>query len=265
MKANRVLKALVAAAFAAVSLAASTNSHASVVLAGTRVIYNQREPEVTLKLSNVGQSPALVQVWIDKGDPKAMPSTIEVPFTITPPIARIDPGKGQTLRIIYTGEPLATDHESVFWLNVLEIPPRPTGDAADINKLQLAFRSRIKLFFRPEALKADPQQAAEQMTWRLVADHGKNALQVSNPSQYHVSLTGAELQDGASKATLADGAMIAPGETASLPLAGSVSGSAAAKVRYHVLNDYGGNVDGEAPLLQGPAPALSRMAAPAAP
>lgn len=43
------------------------------------------------------------------------------------------------------------DRESVFYLNVLDIPPRPEfgekkADAGNVNYLQLAVRSRIKLF-----------------------------------------------------------------------------------------------------------------------
>ncbi|WP_043219895.1 fimbrial biogenesis chaperone, partial [Burkholderia gladioli] len=85
---------------------------ASVVIGGTRVIYGAGEPEVTIKLSNEGQSPALVQSWVDAGDTKSEPSTTKVPFVVTPPISRIDPSKSQTLRIVYTGEPLPKDRES---------------------------------------------------------------------------------------------------------------------------------------------------------
>jgi P pilus assembly chaperone PapD len=31
---------------------------------------------------------------------------MDVPFTVTPPISRIDPPRSQTLRIVYTGEAL---------------------------------------------------------------------------------------------------------------------------------------------------------------
>src|SRR5215475_3561481 len=51
-------------------------AEASVVIAATRVIYDANESEVTLKLSNEGQSPALVQSWIDAGDVRGAPSNI---------------------------------------------------------------------------------------------------------------------------------------------------------------------------------------------
>ncbi len=49
---------------------------------------------------------------------------------------------------------LPKDRESVFWFNVLEVPPKPdAATVANQSLLQLAFRTRIKLFYRPEALK----------------------------------------------------------------------------------------------------------------
>jgi chaperone protein EcpD len=112
------------AAVTAVLLAmAAPGAFASVVLAGTRVIYPEKEREVTLKLTNEGTSPALVQAWVDDGNANATPDEAKSPFTLVPPLFRLDPKKGQTLRIIYLREPLPSDRESLFWLNVLEVPP----------------------------------------------------------------------------------------------------------------------------------------------
>ena len=103
---------------------------ASVIINGTRVVYPGNEREVTVKLDNHGTSPALVQAWLDDGDPKVTPENSDAPFVLTPPISRIEPHKGQTLRLMYTGKPLPQDRESVFWLNVLEVPPTPTDEGA---------------------------------------------------------------------------------------------------------------------------------------
>lgn len=97
---------------------------ASVVISGTRVIYSSEAKDVTVKLNNVGKAPVLIQSWIDDGDMTVKPENIRVPFILTPPINRVDPGKGQTLRLSYTGAALPMDKESVFWLNVLEIPAK---------------------------------------------------------------------------------------------------------------------------------------------
>ncbi|CAG9175144.1 putative fimbrial chaperone YadV [Cupriavidus laharis] len=228
------------------TLALIPHAYASVVIAGTRVIVNAEDREATIKLSNEGKSPALTQAWLDTGDAAAPPAGIDVPFTVTPPIARIDPGKAQTLRIHYTGEPLSADKESVFWLSVLEIPPKPTAEEMDANKLQLAFRSRIKLFFRPAGLQGDAGEAPARIAWRIVkSDHGL-ALEASNPTAYHVSFSSMELLDGAHSATNEAGGMVAPGKTTTFPLAGKVDPGKATTIRYQAINDHGGPIDGKA-------------------
>lgn len=242
-------QSFVAAGLTVLGLAAGAmQPHASVVIAGTRVIYNAKDTEATIKLTNEGKSPALTQVWLDKGDLKVAPSAIEVPFTVTPPVTRIDPGKGQTLRIIYTGEPLPQDHESVFWLNVLEIPPKPAAEDAGANKLQLAFRSHIKLFFRPTGLKDSVEDAPAEITWRMTQAAGRPALEAHNPSSYHVSFASLEVVGGGKTAKFEEGGMVAPGETKVFPLAGDLVQGADTRVNYRAINDYGGAIRGDVPL-----------------
>ena len=248
MKSRRMIQSALTAGLLALGLTGAPASHASVVIGGTRVIYNAKDRETTVKLTNEGKVPALTQAWLDNGDPKAAPSAINVPFTVTPPVARIDPGKGQTLRIIYTGEPLPQDKESVFWLNVLEIPPKPSGDEIDANKLQLAFRTRIKFFFRPAGLKGEPGEAPARLVWRLAQSGKQPALEARNPTPYHVSIVAVEVSGGGRTAKSEDGVMVGPGETKLFPLKGEVTSGPGSKVRYHALNDWGGSNDGDAQL-----------------
>lgn len=241
----RSLRLALAAGLLALGLGGVLPAQASVVIAGTRVIFNGQERETTIKLTNEGQSPALVQVWLDKGDPKAAPASINVPFTVTPPVSRIDPGKGQTLRILHTGEALPQDKESVFWLNVLEIPPAASAQDSDANRLQLAFRSRIKLFYRPAGLKS-ADDAPGKIRWRLLANGKQVSLEAINPTAYHVSIAELNVSSGGKSARSADGGMVGPGETKQFPLVGEVGTGADLKVHYQAINDYGGAQEGEA-------------------
>ncbi|MFC4520247.1 fimbria/pilus periplasmic chaperone [Cupriavidus pinatubonensis] len=245
---RRPFMAVLLAALVAVGVSPVAPAFGSVVIAGTRAVYNARDREVTIKLTNEGTAPALVQSWFDKGDPAAPPATISVPFVLTPPVARIDPGKGQSLRIVYTGEPLPEDRESVFWLNVLEIPPKPNAEQTGPNKLQLAFRSRIKFFYRPEGLKGTPGEAPAKLVWRLARSDGRLLLECHNPTAFHVSVVSVELSSGGKRAVNERGAMVVPGETRRFPLNGDVPSVPGTKVRYHTLNDWGSSNDGEAPL-----------------
>ncbi|WP_162873694.1 fimbrial biogenesis chaperone, partial [Klebsiella pneumoniae] len=61
----------------------------------------------------------------------------------------LDAAKTAVLRFIYSGNGLPQDKETLLWINVQEIPPAPKQE----NVLQVAVRTRIKLFYRPVALK----------------------------------------------------------------------------------------------------------------
>ncbi|HEE9967767.1 TPA: fimbria/pilus periplasmic chaperone [Citrobacter freundii] len=181
----------------------SITTNASVIINATRIIYPESEKEVTVKLSNVGNSPSLVQSWIDNGNADASPDTIDVPFIFTPPLNRIEPQKSQTLRINYTGGALPSDKESVFWLNVLEIPQTKSDEPE--NRLQMAFRSRIKFFFRPSGLVGDANKAAESLIWNIRNNH----IAVQNSSPFNVSLVSLTLEHAGKKSTI-EGEMINP-------------------------------------------------------
>jgi chaperone protein EcpD len=232
-------------------LCTATRVSASVVVGGTRVIYPGSAREVTVKLNNVGNDPSLVQVWADMGDASASADKAEVPFVIMPPIFRIDPTNAQTLRITYTHEPLPQDKESVFWLNVLDVPPSPTTQDPDAtNVLQLAIRTRIKIFYRPENLVGDPISAAENIKWRVVpAANGQgHALRGMNASAFAVSFNHVDLSSHDTVFT-GDGGMILPGGTTDFPLKGlSAAPSGSVHVRYQWINDYGASKDLEVPL-----------------
>lgn len=207
---------------------------ASIVINSTRVIYPSDAKEVSVKLSNKGKRPVLIQSWIDDGDAKAKPENIHVPFVLTPPINRVEPEKGQTLRISYLGTPLPADRESIYWLNVLEIPAKKP-QLKDQNLLQMAFRSRIKFFFRPDGLPGNANSAIQSLTWKK---NGQQ-LQASNPTPYYISLTSITLNG---KKYAAD--MIAPFSEKQF----NVMVNSGDKLAAKYINDYGALGSSEATI-----------------
>lgn len=209
---------------------------AGVVVNGTRVIYPAQAREVTVQIDNVGESPALVQAWIDGGDVKQTADTTDAPFVLTPPISRIEPGRSQALRVIFSGAQLPLDRESVFWLNVLDVPPSPENPGnGEQNYLQVAFRSRLKLFYRPRDLQGVANDAPARLHWTRNGDR----LRVENPSPYHVTLAEVHAVTGNSEKVVEDkGVMVAPMQ--SLEFAVPVT---SVQVRFITINDYGGRVE----------------------
>lgn len=214
---------------------------ANVVITGTRVIYPAGQHNINVQLTNVGTSPSLIQAWIDNGDPKAAPETIKTPFVIMPPITRIDSNKGQMLRLSYTGEPLPTDRESVFYLNVLDIPPNPKDK--NKNYLQIAIRSRIKIFFRPESIKIKFSEAYEKVKWGT----RDNQLIIENPTPYFITYSQLEIVNDRNRYNLPYAGMIAPFSQMSFPLPKPIK--AGTRVNWTVIDDNGARPTGTV-LLQ---------------
>jgi chaperone protein EcpD len=225
-------------------------AHASVTISGTRVVYPLDQREVSVKLNNDSRMPSLVQVWMDDGRANAQASDSKAPFVITPPIFRMDAGKSQTLRMMYAGDALPQDRESVFWLNVLDVPPK--ADAGpDVNTLQLAYRTRIKVFMRPPKLPGRPEDAPQMLDWKVVPapQGGGDALAVSNPSAYYVSFSEIKVVANGRTYIKEAGGMVPPHgrEVIAVP---QMSGVQAAKVHYTAISDYGGAIEGEATLTR---------------
>lgn len=216
-------------------------ARASVVIGGTRVIFNAAQGEATVRLSNDNTRPTLVEAWIDDGDINATPDTAHTPFLITPPLFRMDAHKDQSLRILYVqgDKPLPTDRESVFWLDVLEIPPKPTGPQyAGKNYLQFAIRSRIKLFYRPAKLPGDVLKAPNQLTFKALAGQG-TALEIHNPTPYYITISSLSLGANQKPIEGADG-MVAPFGDLKLALQGGAHAPAAGTpITFTTINDYG--------------------------
>ncbi|WP_413594983.1 fimbria/pilus periplasmic chaperone [Citrobacter youngae] len=135
----------------ALLIASAQPVHAGIVIYGTRVIYPAEKNEVLVQLMNQGRRSSLVQSWIDDGDSSLPPEEIHVPFMLTPPVAKIAADSGQQLKIKKMPNTLPNNKESLFYLNVLDIPPN-NPDSTGKNVLKFAMQNRIKLFYRPKGI-----------------------------------------------------------------------------------------------------------------
>ncbi|EOX8444989.1 fimbrial chaperone [Salmonella enterica] len=231
------------------SMVFCSQASADIVLSGTRIIYKESQKDASIRMENKGARPLLVQNWLDNGKDNEDPSTIKVPFTVTPPVSRIDAKRGQTVKFTYTGSiALPKDRESVFWFNALEIPPKPSeADAKGKNLLQLAFRTRIKLFYRPEGLAETSSKAPEKLTWQAKKVASGAVVHVTNPSPYFVSFSSITLESAGKKYEVA-ATMVAPKSSADFPIKGLNTPPPSARLEYHAISDFGGDISGNASL-----------------
>ncbi|WP_105629484.1 fimbrial biogenesis chaperone, partial [Cronobacter malonaticus] len=186
---------------------------ASMTISGTRIIFPGSEKDVSVRTNNKGNQPALVQVWVDDGKTDSNINTVKVPFVVTPPVYRVEPGRGQSVRLVYNGMVLPQDRESVYWFNMLEIPPAPVSSVKK-NRLELAFRTRIKIFFRPQTLASNSEASVDKLRWKMITDSEKGVgVEVTNTTPYFFSFDTAKLNTKNSKIELMMD-MVAPGATA---------------------------------------------------
>lgn len=194
---------------------------ASITVGGTRLIYDDTEREAALSIFNSRDGvPTLIQSRIesDRG-------VTSVPFIITPPLFRLDPGKEGILRIMYNQKGLSQDRESLFWISTKAIP---STEKETTNSLMVAVKTRIKLIYRPASLKGGQAQDA----WmKLLPVLKGNELEMSNPTPYYISLQQIKINDKA----------VNPAPTIA-PFSSQVLYSGAKRndrITWKAINDYG--------------------------
>ncbi|MBA1198611.1 MAG: molecular chaperone [Sphingobacteriales bacterium] len=221
----------------AVLCLSSVVAHAGVNVGATRVIYQGKDKEANLSVTNTvdDQIPYLIQSWVSEyggGD-----DTSEK-FIITPPLFRLDPGSQNMLRILAVqANQLPTDKESLFSVNVKAIPAK-NNDPAKQNVLQIAIKTSIKLFYRPEGLSGSLIEAAKGMAWS--SENG--SLTFANPSGYHIVVSKL-LINGVEQKGMPD--VIAPGQRGSV----SIPAKAGDSLTLSYINEYGSAVDAPATTL----------------
>lgn len=147
---------------------------AGVLINGTRIIYSEANRSGSISIENPEASRAyLIQSWVDRGDNGKTKD-----FIITPPLLRMDAGDKTELKIVRVAE-LPKDRESLFWLNVRAIP---SAKKTHTNNLQIAVKSRMKLFYRPLGLPESPTESVK----KLEVHYSNGSVVVKNPTPFHV-------------------------------------------------------------------------------
>ena len=208
-------------------------SWAGIALDRTRMIITGDARSVSANLTNTSPSiPFLAQSWVED----AHGTKITSPLMVLPPLQRINGGQKGIARVTKTSgiNALPQDRESLFYLNVREIPPKPDKP----NVLQLAMQSRIKLFYRPTAIVPETPGAVWQN--QLIFHKQGQRWTVDNPTPYFVTLIGLSRKpeaQGGGRLTDFPGIMIPPKSS----LAFKVSDASVSQFSMMYVNDFGGH------------------------
>lgn len=196
---------------------------ASLAADQTRYVFRGDQDALTITVTNNDKTRTFGgQAWVDNIVEKDTRPT----FVVTPSFFKVKPNGQQTLRIIKASDHLPQDKESVYWLNLQDIPPALEGSG-----LAIALRTKLKLFYRPKALLEGRKGAEEGIT--LQQRPGVTMLVNSTPYIYAIG----SLLDDNGKPLKVDNEvsqkllMFMPGDE--IP----VTGLKVAKVSS--LNDYG--------------------------
>ncbi|MTC28543.1 fimbria/pilus periplasmic chaperone [Providencia alcalifaciens] len=202
-------------------------TYAAVTLDRTRIIFDGDQQSINITIRNDNpELPYLAQSWLEDAAEKKLEAG---PIIATPPIQRMEPKSTSLVRLSAAPDinKLPQDRESLFYYNLREIPPKST----EAGVLQIALQSRVKLFYRPEAIVADSKKEwAKQITLTPTA----NGYQLNNPTGFYLTIIGIGNSQKLSEQSDFDAVMVPPKSTHNLKSAKF----ATPYLTY--INDYGG-------------------------
>lgn len=226
---NRKKMVLQAALAVVLGTTLVSSAMAAFTLNGTRFIYDEGKKNISFEVSSSAQETYGGQVWIDN----VSQNKADVFMVPSPPFFRVGPKGRQIVRLMNVNPALPSDRESLFRLNVQEIPPKPKE--TDGSVIAIAMNTQVKLIYRPKALVEGRKDAEKQLT--LVNRDG--SVWIKNPTPYYFAVTKVKSQgkevvlSGVAQRALAQ---LAPYSEASTGHSG-LSG-----VSVDALNDWGGAV-----------------------
>lgn len=198
------------------------------------VIVEQDDGEGAINIKNTDAFPVLLLTTLHN-----IKDDNETLLSITPPVARVEPGKTQRVRFILTSkEPLKT--ERLARVSFEGVPPEQKNK----NEVRMIVRQNLPVIIRPAGLEKD-LAPWKRLTWTLSG----NSLTVSNPSPYLVRLgQGVSSQPGNTAWTLPN-SYILPGQTLTLTPDGNKTAGSATKIRISPATTWGYTVNSyDAPL-----------------
>lgn len=212
---------------AAVALAASSTAHAqsAIVLWPTDPRIAANEQATALWLENHGRESITLQIrvhdWAQAGGANQESATQAV--VVSPPIATVEPGQRQLVRVIRREPPVVG--EKAYRLLVDELPrPAPAVGNGVAARLAVQMRYSLPLFTYGSA--ADALTPQLQSAIRLI--DGKRWIEISNAGGGHARLTNLRIGSGASARMIQEGLLgyVLPRATMRWPLPDGFSAAA---------------------------------------
>lgn len=212
-------------------------SHATGMLPDSSVvIIEEQDREGALNVKNTDDFPVLLLTTLQN-----IPDDQQTLLTVTPPAARVEPGKTQRIRFMLTSnEPLKT--ERLKRVTVEGIPPQEKGKS----EVRMTVRQNLPVIIRPTGLEKD-LSPWKRLSWQL----NDNTLTVKNDSPYVVRLAQAVQTLPDNTVWQLPNTYVLPGQQFTLKQDGGKKVSNATQVRISPATTWGFSVDTyDAPLTR---------------
>lgn len=222
-------------------LLVALSSPAGMLVDKTRVIFNAGENTQGMTIMNVNDYPSFVQLWVDFGEVDNFKQSAEAPFILIPPIFNLRSNEIKSIKLIYNGTPLPTDRESLYWINIYEVPAIKQTLTKE-QYLLMSMKTQIKLIYRPAQLTTGVSLAGQAVACSIKPDN-RGQLVCRNNTGYYLSYNKIDVvfDNQQYKATRNLDLMIAPFSESSfsltkMPQQPSEAGN---RLIFNLINDQG--------------------------
>lgn len=172
---------------------------ASVLLWPTNLHIHNQEKSIALWVENTGKTTQVLQARIYAWSLKDGQDQLvnQSNFMISPPIAKIAPGKKQLFRVV-SRVPTPAAQQQNYRVILDEIPQKANAKRLDketvYQGVQFQFRYSIPLFSYGQGLSNEARKKIElaavgkQLSWKVGQKEGKKVLTVTNNGPYYVNI-----------------------------------------------------------------------------
>jgi len=241
---------LVCCAMCAVVMFGASNAHAasSVLIWPIDPVLEADQQASALWLENRGSETANLQIrvfgWSQSGFAEQYQNQRDV--IGSPPVAKIEPGQKQLVRLTRTKE-VPPGQELAYRIIIDEIPtaqPATTDGGKTAAAIRFQMRYSVPLFAYGAGLwsKEDSTRARDpkgvglpQLSWRTVAVDGKSYVEVRNQGAVHARLTDVAIKQAGQSKPLAEGLLgyVLPGAVMRWPAPTPLTSDSALQVRVN--------------------------------
>ncbi|ELY7390758.1 fimbrial chaperone [Cronobacter universalis] len=155
----------------------TASSHAAFVLNSTRYVFDEKRDNISVQVDNQSTQEYGGQIWIENQDQNDK----NVYFVPSPTFFKVADQHKQILRILKINDALPKDKESLFWINIQEIPKAPKEG---MNALSIALHTQVKMFYRPDALKEKREDAEQNI--KMINSDGNTILWNDTPYYFAI-------------------------------------------------------------------------------